>query len=471
MSDVGHKLEKVLSSKFSQWFMKQMAKKGDESGECYLDGLFEWYGGYCKGIPPLKYIIPYTAIEMIRKKAGFARDTIQREVFNFKPAQKGLVNTVRSLGDKGLIKPQVFQAPLMVVWNFTQACNFQCKHCYQDAHKKLSDELTLEEQFKIVDELDELDVPLLAFAGGEPLMSKNFWAVAERAASYGIYVTVATNGSLVTKDVAKRMVDIGVDYVEISVDSSSSDYHDNLRGHEGYWDQAVQGLKNAVEVGGLKVGFAPTITRNNYDQFDDMVKLARDIGVDVFYVFNFIPAGRAKDILDSDITPEMRESLLQKVYKYMCEDEIEMVSTSPQLGRVCIQNFNNGDKEFINTGHYGKGLGTQAKVLAKYIGGCGAGRCYCAVQPNGIVTPCVFLPITVGNLKNQTLKEIWDNTQVFDVLRDRSEDNREGHCAVCDYKFYCGGCRARAYGYYGDVKAPDPGCIFNKSDWDKLNNK
>jgi radical SAM protein with 4Fe4S-binding SPASM domain len=108
-------------------------------------------------------------------------------------------------------------------------------------------------------------------------------------------------------------------------------------------------------------------------------------------------------------------------------------------------------------------------VLAEYIGGCGAGRMYCAIQPNGIVTPCVFMPIPVGDLRSESFVDIWKNSEVMQSLRER-HDLKE-HCGSCDYRNVCGGCRARAYAYFNDIKAPDIGCIHNLHAYDELKNK
>lgn len=105
-------------------------------------------------------------------------------------------------------------------------------------------------------------------------------------------------------------------------------------------------------------------------------------------------------------------------------------------------------------------------VLARYIGGCGAGRCYCSIQPNGVICPCVYLPSKeVGNVRQQRFAEIWRNA-LFDTLSDR--EDRGDHCGVCTYRNYCGGCRARSVSYTGDIQAGDPGCIYNAHEWVEL---
>jgi radical SAM protein with 4Fe4S-binding SPASM domain len=94
-------------------------------------------------------------------------------------------------------------------------------------------------------------------------------------------------------------------------------------------------------------------------------------------------------------------------------------------------------------------------ILSEFIGGCGAGRLYCGIEPNGDITPCVFLPIVVGNTKDGFLK-VWQKSEVLEKLRDR---DAEGYaCKSCEYRYVCGGCRARAYGYYSNILAHDPGC-------------
>jgi radical SAM protein with 4Fe4S-binding SPASM domain len=119
----------------------------------------------------------------------------------------------------------------------------------------------------------------------------------------------------------------------------------------------------------------------------------------------------------------------------------------------------------VNTGHYGYGGGKMTRILARYVGGCGAGRVYCAIQPAGDVTPCVFMPIKVGNLRTDTFETAW-NHPVMELLRDRSD--RTGHCRTCDYKLNCGGCRARSWGYFNDLRRPDPGCKFNQEAWEEV---
>ena len=423
--------------------------------QAYADGTLRWWQG--------EFALPYLLTEFVRRRTGASRQTMATRVFGNPATRHGLVATVRSVGHLGLTQPQRFVAPLMVVWNFTQACNLQCKHCYQEAGRRLDDELTLDEQKGVVDLLARRDVAMIAFSGGEPLMAPTFLDVVRHAAGHGLHLTVATNGTLCTGDRVREMADAGIRYVEISLDSVDPARHDAFRGAEGYWGRAVAGISNVARAEGVKCGVAMTVTRWNLDEMEPMLEWCIAEGVDTFYAFNFIPTGRARNIVDADLSPDQRERMLAVLQKYLVDGRISIMSSAPQYGRACLEL---GDPTSpVNTGHYGYGGGRMTRVLAQYVGGCGAGRCYCALQPNGVLTPCVFMPIPLGNVRTDSFDALW-NRPVMELLRDR--DARDGHCRVCDFKYHCGGCRARSWGYFRDLRRADPGCRFNQADWDEV---
>jgi radical SAM protein with 4Fe4S-binding SPASM domain len=278
-----------------------------------------------------------------------------------------------------------------------------------------------------------------------------------------MHLTVATNGTLCTPEKVQALVDAGIKYAEISLDSTDPARHDAWRGAKGYWDGAVRGIRNVVKTPGIKCGVAMTVTKWNLAEMEQVLEWAIAEGVATFYAFNFIPTGRARGIVDQDLSPAEREQMLAILQKYLVDGRISIMSSAPQYGRACIEL---GDPMGpVNTGHYGHGGGKMTRIFAKYVGGCGAGRAYCAIQPNGDVTPCVFMPILLGNLRKDSFEAIWNRPEM-ECLRDRSD--REGHCLTCDYKLNCGGCRARSWGYFHDLRRPDPGCKFNQAAWDEV---
>jgi radical SAM protein with 4Fe4S-binding SPASM domain len=371
--------------------------------------------------------------------------------------RKGLLNVLNGIGKYGVTRPYKTYAPFLVVWNYTNACNLRCKHCYQHADKETSDELTTEERFKIVDQLDENDVSAIAFSGGEPLMRRDFFEVASYAHDKGMYVSLATNGTLLTNEVLKKLKKVGVEYAEISLDGATKETHDAFRGINGAFEKTVQGIKNAVK-SDLFTCVAVTATKHNINEMPKIIKLGKELGVNRIIIFNFIPTGRGKEIIRFDISPVEREDLLQLLYQELTHKEMQIICTAPQFSRVCMEQSLRHKKDIYSPTHFAaQDFDGKAKELMDFLGGCGAGRLYCAIQPNGLVTPCVFLPIVVGDLRKSSLKQIWDNSKVMEDLRDRSK--LQGRCGHCEYKNFCGGCRARAYGYYNNYLAPDPGCI------------
>jgi radical SAM protein with 4Fe4S-binding SPASM domain len=459
-----HKLEDILAKPSTRRLLGWLTELKSDN-KCLFERLCENYDNpELTGLSRVAYGAATAIIDCFIRHYGGNREALKARLFHHPPTVRALALTARSIAKYGFTAPQRFVAPLTVVWNFTQACNLTCKHCYQVATRRpLSDELTLEERLMVVDQLAAAGVPFLALAGGEPLVSKDIWPVLEHARRNHIHLTLATNGTLLTPETAARLRECGVRYVEVSVDSVRPEEHDRFRGQPGAWARSVQGIRNSVAAG-IRTAFAACITRHTANQVDDLVNFAIDLGCSTFSHFNFIPVGRGIEMAGDDLEPEQREMVLRRLNDHLQEARIGIFSTAPQFGRNCI--MYGALNDIYPTGHAGLGAGEKTRVLARYLGGCGAGRCYCSIQPNGAVTPCVYMPSPeVGNLRTQTLLDLF-NSEPFRILADR--DDRGDHCAVCDYKLYCGGCRARAFAYTGDMTAGDPGCIYNRHVWDAV---
>lgn len=381
--------------------------------------------------------------------------------------RRGVALVMKGLGLYGVTVPQKMPAPFLIVWNFTNMCNLRCMHCYQRAGAPLPDELTLEEKLRVVDELDRAGVASIAFSGGEPTIHPHFHKVLRETAKRGIHAAVATNGWLFANiNELVKAKEEGLRYVEVSIDSADPDKHDKFRGVKGSWERAVKTLENAVKLG-MDHGMAVTITKLNIGEVKELLDLAEEIGVKRVIFFNFVPTGRGLDNMWLDLDPVEREKFLRDIYLEMKRRPgLQIVSTAPQYGRVALQA--SSGQEVAPT-HFMVSGDPVTKAVAEFVGGCGAGRIYAAIEPNGDVTPCVFLPVVVGNLRKQSFWDIWTKSLLFEQLRDRN--NLKGFCKECPYKYICGGCRARAYGYYGDPLAPDPGCIYNLKDWQQLKQK
>lgn len=392
------------------------------------------------------------------KAFGVNEDNL-KEQFNHSSWRKGLANVLTGIAHYGVQKPFITGAPLLIVWDITYACNLKCKHCYANAGKKLADELTTQEAKQVIDKLDRISVPILAFSGGEPLVRKDIFELTKYAHNKGIYTSLATNGTLITREKARNMKKAGVGFVQISLDGASSKTHDSFRGINGVFDKTIQGIKNCVEED-FWVNIATTATKYNYNEIPKIIDLCERLGVKWFMVYNFIPTGRGKFISENDLSPEERERLLKMLWERLKSgSKVDVLSTAPQFARVALEAEVGKNKKIIPTHFANPELSDKLLNLAEFIGGCGCGRFYAAIKPNGDIEPCVFFPLTLGNIKEVDFEDLWRNNKVLKDLRNK--DILKGNCGKCDYRYYCGGCRARAYGYTGNYSESDPGCIKN----------
>ena len=462
-------LYRILDNRFVKFILKEMVevKKIEKSLGIYA-GVIDADGFKEK----LYAKIVGGAIERGAERFGVESDVIKN--FLKDPyMRKGFAVIMSSIAEYGITRPQRLIAPFMVVWDFTKQCNLRCKHCYANTSSSpADDELNLEERKQIVDQLDETGVAAISFSGGEPLVNKDLWEVAKYASGKGFYLSVATNGTLITKENAKRLRESGIRYVEVSLDGPK-DVHDEFRGIDGAFDRSVAGIKNARDAG-LSTGIAMTVTRYNLETVPEMIKFARNLKVDRFIVFNFIPTGRGKDIVKDDLTPEEREELMKYLYDEWQKDDLQIFSTCPAYARVSIVEKEKRNKGTISPTHFTEiefpeEFSGVAKALTEFIGGCGAGRVYCSVEHNGDIQPCVFIPVKVGNVLRDGFSNVWKNNEIMNSLRDR--DAADYACRSCEFRYVCGGCRARAYAYYDNLKGPDPGCILMKEEWKKLTSK
>ncbi|TWT42198.1 Antilisterial bacteriocin subtilosin biosynthesis protein AlbA [Phycisphaerae bacterium RAS1] len=462
--DYHHPLEDVLDTRYMRKLFGWISKTRS-SGKTMIEEIIQSYGN---PKAPMWHRIKYLPFHLFinRMKGSVTVDAFRERIGEHASTIRGFVIAARSVAEFGLTLPQRFVAPLFIVWNFTNLCNLTCKHCYQDAeHKALPDELSLKEKLKLVDQIAEQYVPMIAFAGGEPTISADLLPVLKHCHSYGIHTTIATHGGTMTEKLANQLLECGVKYVEISLDSVHPERHDDFRGQVGMWHRTVRGMRNVVKTKGLRLGVAMCVHQGNFDEVEDMLQFCCDIGAGVFAHFNFIPVGRGLQMVDGDLNPQQREWLLKTLNLWMQSGKIGVISTAPQFGRVCVAHAPTDGKQACS--HAGSGGGEKARVIAKYLGGCGAGRDYVAIEPNGNITPCVYLPHRVqGSIRKRSFIDIFRNNEFWELLCDR--DRRTHHCEVCEFKHYCGGCRARADAYFGELNAGDPGCVFNEKHWDDL---
>ena len=456
-------IQRTLGNKAIRYIIRKMRKPRN------IERILSIYAGLSE---PLNYkektwseLISF-ALSKSTKKFG-VDERILKDALKDPYMRRGISNILLGIAYFGITRPQKLYSPFMIVWDFTKQCNLRCKHCYANAGPKPSpDELTLEQKLEVLRQLDEAGVAAISFSGGEPLINRDFWMVAKRAAEIGMYVSIATNGTLIFEKTAKKLKEIGVRYVEVSLDSPYPEKHDEFRGVKGAWEASIRGIKNAKKAG-LSVGIATTVTKMNYKDIPELIKLGRELDIDRFIAFNFIPTGRGKDIVEMDLSPDERERFLEYLYSEWCKGKMQVFSTAPLYAVISLKHVDKYKK--LSPTHFAELTVPEEYLsaglaLAEFLGGCGAGRIYCSIEHNGDVYPCVFLPIRVGNVLKDGFLNIWHKSPILNILRDRDHYA----CSSCSYRYICGGCRARAYAYFGDIKAPDPSCSINEKYWDML---
>jgi len=347
------------------------------------------------------------------------------------------------------------QAKPVVMWNLTRQCNLACDHCYMDAKANGREELGLDEGVRLLDDLADLKVPMIIFTGGEPLMSRNFYAYAFHARELGLRAVISTNGTLITPEVAKLLAEARIKYVGVSIDSASPEKHDRFRGVSGAHSRALQGIRNARDAG-LKTGLRITLTRDNWMDVPALLNIALEEGIPRFCLYHLVPTGRGAGISDRDVTPEQRRSVIKFLAEAAVElkdENIEILTTdSPMDGAYLLELLKDDPKK------------NHVRKLLANAGGCSTGTKVANINHKGDVHPCHFMPdIIVGNVLERSFRDIWiDNPTVeLKALREM-RSNLKGACGKCDYLDLCGGCRQKAYFYCGDVLGEDPTCIIKR---------
>jgi radical SAM protein with 4Fe4S-binding SPASM domain len=350
----------------------------------------------------------------------------------------------------------------VIFWNITNKCNLACTHCYISAKPQLdgSDELSLEEAKAFIADLAEMRIPLLLFTGGEPLVRKDFWELADYATAKGLKTALSTNGTLITKEVAAKIKALGIEYVGVSLDGAKEETHDAIRNQPGCFKRAVQALRNCAEIG-LKAGIRVTITMDNYREIADLLDLSHDLSIPRFCVYWLVPSGRGKEIYNLQLEPREVAHIFDLLYQRARDlnpAEMEILTVdAPQDGIYLLNKLKEDDSpEYEN-----------ALRLLEYTGdSCSAGDRVANVDPVGNVYPCQFAQLEefkIGNVRERKFSELWNDPEnpVLAVFREKTKFLK-GKCGSCVYKELCGGgCRIRAYAQYEDIWAEDPLCPFN----------
>ena len=337
----------------------------------------------------------------------------------------------------------------LIAWEVTRDCNLNCIHCRAAATKgPYPGELETEACFSLLDQVKEVGTPVIILTGGEPLLRPDIFEIARYGTEKGLRMVMAPNGTLITEQNAKEMVEAGIQRISVSLDGATAESHDRFRQVEGAFDGALRGIQ-WVRQAGLDFQINTTITQLNFEALPRIQALAVELGAVAHHIFLLVPTGRGKYIVDQAISAQQYEDTLNWFYDQRDKTPLQLKATcAPHYYRILRQRAH----------QEGKSVTFKTHGLDAVTRGCLGGTSFCFISNTGTVQPCGFLDLDCGNIKETPFPRIWRESEVFLALRDFSK--LKGKCGRCEYRKVCGGCRARAYEATGDYLAEEPLCLY-----------
>lgn len=328
--------------------------------------------------------------------------------------------------------------PRLIAWEVTRSCLLKCKHCRASAKsEEYSGELSTEEIYRSFDSIARHYNPIIIITGGDPMLRSDLLEIISYGNARGLRMVMAPCGQLLTEKAMRDLKEAGIRRVSFSIDGSCEAGHDSFRGVKGSFRNIMDGMEYARRVG-MEFQINTTVSKDNLTDLPEILKLAVREGAVAFHPFLLVPTGKAKTLLDRELTPEQYEKVLGWVYKKKKQIEIEFKPTcAPHYYRISSQ------------------MGEKARGK-----GCMGGHSFAFISHRGKVQICGFLDVEAGDLRKSgyNFAEIWQGSPLFREIRE--VDNYEGKCGSCSYRRICGGCRARAYGVSGSYLAEEPYCSY-----------
>ncbi|MBI5739243.1 MAG: GeoRSP system radical SAM/SPASM protein [Nitrospirae bacterium] len=322
-------------------------------------------------------------------------------------------------------------APLTINWAVTNKCNFKCGHCYSRTDP--FDELDIQVVFKCIESVVKAGVLSINFGGGEPLLRKDLMEISRFASRNGLVVSMNSNGSLIDGARAAELKESGFSKVGISIDSRRAETHDNFRGTGGSHAKAVRALA-CLNDAGLETSISSVICRINHKDIDALIEFAVEHKVKHLNFHNFKCSGLGysnKDMLDLS-ADEWKEFYIRALDAKQKTEGLDISLDDPIIALL--------------------GLGKNGSMVRGSV----CGKLSLNIKANGDITPCGFIPLVIGSIIKDDLKDLWKNSPLLMKMRNKTP---KGKCAACGHYEDClGGCTARAIALTGDINNPDPHC-------------
>ncbi|MEA3457946.1 MAG: radical SAM protein, partial [Candidatus Thermoplasmatota archaeon] len=395
-----------------------------------------------------------------------ARNAVLRRTF---------LNFLDGMAQFGIRIPQPAGAPLFVIVSVTQQCNLRCSHCYNEEYVDDSSHQSMDANTvrHVINQMSDAGCLGIGFNGGEPTLRSDLCDLISYAASKDIIPLIGTNGILINKDYARSLRESGLLYAQVSLDGTA-DTHDSIRGVKGTYEKTLDGIRNLVDEG-IYVSVAMVATKKNWKEVPHVLEVAKSYGASKFEILDFQNLGRAKEDSELELDPLERDALAEDLCMRWREiiksgDRISLLYKNPSFVRSMHKIFphvetvpflgvaypKEAKKRFTYSQRLKDGIFSVQDPFSPIATCCEAGLYGFFIDVDGTMTPCPYMPLSVGNINENSLHQIWYNSPVLNALRDRN--NLGKSCAGCNFRDTCAGCRARAYNLTGDYMASDPLC-------------
>jgi len=360
--------------------------------------------------------------------------------------------------------------PFVVIWEMTRACDLACVHCRAAAQSRRSQfELSTEEGFRLIDDIAKLRPKVFVITGGDPLKRDDLYDMIAYAKSVGLEPSVTPSATpLLTPEAIAKMKAHGVKRLAISLDHYQREAHDEFRRVPGSFDLTIRAIEAARD-NDIPVQINSTVSKRTAADMPKMAELlSKYPNVVMWSVFFLVPTGRAKNA--DMIEPEEVETLFGDLYAISKTVPFDVRTTEAmhyrryvlqQMGVMQIDpttGLVDASTMFLERGRRHLGVQTQSGAITRAPKGVNEAKGFVFISHIGDVFPSGFLPMKAGNVKQESLVDIYRNSDIFKRLRDTA--NLKGKCAICEFRELCGGSRSRAWAALGDAFASDPTCTY-----------
>jgi radical SAM protein len=344
--------------------------------------------------------------------------------------------------------PDFERAPLLVIWETTQACDLACRHCRASARPgRDPGELTTDEGLRLVDAVADMGTPLLILSGGDPLNRPDLALLCRHGKERGLRVaTIPAATEQLTFERLAELKEAGVDQIAFSLDFPRAELHDAFRWSAGAFDRTIRAAAWAHELG-LPLQINTTVCGETAPYLAELAHFVGNLGVVFWEVFFLVPMGRG--LLLRGLTAAECERIYEVLWRAESQGRFVLkVTEAPQYRRWVAQHaVAAGPRPTV--AHAPIGLSPKA---------VNSGKGFLFVSHLGDIYPSGFLPLPVGNVRHADLAKAYRESGVFKDLRN--PDWLEGRCGRCEFRASCGGSRARAFAITGDAAATDPWCAY-----------